>query len=266
MAITGLGFYELRLNGKKVGDAELDPGFSTNYTERVLYAVHDVTVAVQNASAGGGLVLAARVGAGKYSMAVSHSDTITNSSIFALLCHLTATFSDGTNLSLVTSNKWQVSATPFVSENLYRGEVYDARLELPGWDQLSYSPPAANWSAAKVIAPPALGPGVVLSPRLFPPIRVVKVVTPISFSLKQVQQGLVSATFDLGNNFAGVPHVSLPARAVAGTKMTLTATECSTCDDFRQQDAYIFSGREAAGQQWRPTFVYHGFRYLSLSG
>jgi hypothetical protein len=82
VAVTGLGFYELRLNGEKVGDAELDPGFSTNYTERVLYAVHDVTAAVQSAAAatadddgggGGELVLAARVGAGKYSMAVSHS-------------------------------------------------------------------------------------------------------------------------------------------------------------------------------------------------
>ena len=79
VAVTGLGFYELRLNGQKVGDAELDPGFSTNYTERVLYAVHDVTAAVQNASAGSGrLVLAARVGAGKYSMAVSSSMTIKN--------------------------------------------------------------------------------------------------------------------------------------------------------------------------------------------
>jgi hypothetical protein len=228
--VTGLGFYELRLNGEKVGDAELDPGFSTNYTARVLFAVHDVTAAVQNASASGGeLVLAARVGAGKYSMAVSHSNAITNSSVFALLCHLTVALSDGTNLSLVTSDKWLVSAAPFVSEHLYHGEVYDARLALAGWDGMAYEPPAANWSAARVIEPP-LGKGVVLSPRLFPPIRVIKVVTPVSVTqLRNVsdgraeqrptppcpdnwlRQGTVcvqmratsSWMYDLGNNYAG---------------------------------------------------------------
>lgn len=178
VAVTGLGFYELRLNGEKVGDAELDPGFSTNYTERVLYAVHDVTHAV-SAAGQSGVVLAARVGAGKYSMAVSHSNTITPDSIFALLVNLEVHFTDGSVASLVSNATWLVSKPPFVSEHIYHGEVYDARLELPGYDELKYSPPSANWSAAKVIAPP-LGPNVALSPRLFPPIRVVKVVAPVN--------------------------------------------------------------------------------------
>lgn len=269
VAVTGLGFYELRLNGEKVGNAELDPGFSTNYTERVLYAVHDVTAAVQNASE---IVLAARVGAGKYSMAVSHSMEITDSSVFALLCHLTVTMTDGSNLTLVTSDEWQVSATPFVSEHLYHGEVYDARLALPGWDGIAYDPPKANWSAARVIEPP-LGKDVVLSPRLFPPIRVVKVVTPENVTqLVPTSPNITTSwMYDLGNNFAGVPRVTLPTNVPAGHVMTLAVTEYPSeaivpgkGTTYGQQDQYIFSGAEQPNDDYRPTFVYHGFRYIRV--
>lgn len=262
VAVTGLGFYELRLNGEKVGDAELDPGFSTNYTERVLYAVHDVTAAVQNMSSGG-LVLAARVGAGKYSMAVSHSNEITNSSVFALLCHLTVTLRDGTNLTLDTSEEWQVSTPPFVSEHLYHGEVYDARLALPGWDKFTYDPPQANWSAASVIQPP-LGKDAVLSPRLFPPIRVVKIVTPVNATqLSPAPPNITTSwMYDLGNNFAGVPRVTLPTDIPTGHVMTIAVTEYpdeavipGRGTTYGQQDQYIFSGNEQQHDHYRPTFI-----------
>lgn len=340
VAVTGLGSYELHLNGEKVGDAELDPGFSTNYTERVLYAVHDVTKAV--AAAGKkGLVLGARVGAGKYSMSVSHSNTITADSVFALLVNLEVTYSDGSSSSLVSSEKWKTSQTPFVTEHIYHGETYDARLELSGWDQLEYSPPPANWSTAKVITP-LLGPDVVLSPRLFPPIRVVKIVRPINVTqllghespapparptppcpsnwfqsgdiCKQMCPSSVqgrdhtgrcqcgkappnkacydgagftcengvciiptdsnvssSWLYDLGNNYAGVPRITLPAGVAAGTKMTIAVTEYTAEAEvpgrgtsYGQQDQYIFSGKEKAGDVYRPTFIYHGFRYIRL--
>ncbi len=262
VAVTGLGFYELRLNGNKVGDAELDPGFSTNYTERVLYAVHDVTAAVQNATSDG-LILAARVGAGKYSMAVSHSMEITSSSVFALLCHLTVTFQDGTILNFGTSEAWQVSTPPFVSENLYRGEVYDARLALPGWDGVAYDPPNGNWSAASVIEPP-LGKDAVLSPRLFPPIRVIKVTTPVNVTqLASTTSNITTSwMYDLGNNFAGVPRVTLPTDVPAGHTMTLAVTEYPSearspgrGTTYGQQDQYIFSGNEQQNEYYRPTFV-----------
>jgi len=262
VAVTGLGFYELRLNGDKVGDAELDPGFSTNYTERVLYAVHDVTAAVQNATSDG-LILAARVGAGKYSMAVSHSMDITSSSVFALLCHLTVRLQDGTVLNLDSSEAWQVSTTPFVSEHLYHGEIYDARLALPGWDDFAYDPPNANRSAASEIEPP-LGKDAILSPRLIPPIRVVKVVTPVNVTQLASTTPTITTSwmYDLGNNFAGVPRVSLPRDVPAGHTMTLAVTEYPSearspgkSTTYGQQDQYIFSGNEQQNEYYRPTFV-----------
>ena len=78
----------------------------------MLYAVHDVTDAVASAKQ---VVLAARVGAGKYSMAVSHSDSITSDSVFALIVNLEVHFSDGSSCSLVSNATWQVSEPPIVS-------------------------------------------------------------------------------------------------------------------------------------------------------
>lgn len=337
VSVTGLGFYELRLNGAKVGDAELDPGFSTNYTERVLYATYDVTAQV--AASKGKVVLAARVGAGKYSMAVSHSNTIIpGRSVFALMAVLRVTRSDGSNLTLPTDSSWMTSPTPLVAEHLYHGETYDARLELAGWDTVGHAP-LTNWSAAKVIEPP-LGKSAALSPRLFPPIRVVEVVMPVNVTQLDCKQpsgppprptppcidgwwqsgavceqmcvnnaqgrdssgrclcgqaspnvscssGLncehgvcspgwnanvsTSWMFDLGNNFAGVPRVTLPTGVRAGHVMTLAVTEYPAeavvpgrGTTYGQQDTYIFSGKETPGQQYRPTFIYHGFRYIRL--
>lgn len=266
--VTGLGFYELRLNGEKVGDAELDPGFSTNYTSRVLYATYDVTQQVTS-GAGGVIVLAARVGAGKYSMAVSQSNVfIPGRSIFAFRAELQVTFKDGETAVLQTNSTWSVCETPpIVAEHLYHGEVYDARLETPGWDQPHFDPVGEQWSLAKEIQP--LGDDVALSPRLFPPIRVVHRVAPVNVT----QINAATWTFDLGNNFAGVAEIVLPTGVAAGHNITLVHTEYADIattagapDYYLQQDTYTFSGKETAGQTYRATFVYHGFRYVRVDG
>lgn len=88
---TGLGFYELRVNGGKVGDAVLDPGFSTNFTERLLYSTFDVTSQVANQTA---LVLSARLGGGKFSLGLG-------APILALLVELTLRFANGDIITMV---------------------------------------------------------------------------------------------------------------------------------------------------------------------
>ena len=91
ITVTGLGFYELLLNGAKVGDAVLDPGFSTNVTERTLYATYDVTTQVASLTGQRRLVLAARVGAGKYSYSVNPFG-VPGRDVFALRAQLVITF------------------------------------------------------------------------------------------------------------------------------------------------------------------------------
>ena len=131
----------------------------------MLYSTFDVTAAVKSSR---NFVLAALVGAGKYSMAVSHSNTIDNTSVFALRTELTLTYSNGSVTTLATDGEWDVcTTTPIVTEHLYHGEVYDARLELPGWDKPGFTPNPANWSKAVVIDhPPYENPPSFVMPAL----------------------------------------------------------------------------------------------------
>ena len=129
VAVTGLGFYELSLNGAKVGDAIMDPGFSTNYSERILYAVYDITnqtltgTSSQEITEQNQFVFGARVGAGKYSYAVNPS-AVPGQDVFALRLALTIGFENGTSLvTLVSDDTWMESESPIVWDNLYHGEV-----------------------------------------------------------------------------------------------------------------------------------------------
>lgn len=158
---TSVGMHELYLNGKRVADSVLEPGFSTNFTERLLYSTYDVTKMVQSeletqqlqlqggndATSSTSVVLAARVGAGKYSLGEGGDDN--NTPPWGLLVELRVTMenenenendishSDSiSNFTFGTSKAWAVSDSPIVSENLYVGEVYDARLEQQGWNSV----------------------------------------------------------------------------------------------------------------------------------
>ena len=287
LSVSGLGFYEVLLNGAKVGDAVLDPGFSTNYTERILYATHDVTAAVaaavgtrhthgeSQASASGvgtraSVVLAARVGAGKYSYSVNPY-AVPGKDVFAFIAQLDVRYTSGARATFVTDSSWHTSSSPIVWENLYKGETYDARGEIDGWADADYTIASARdgvWSAAEVVVLPA-GAEAALSARLFPPIRIVDVITPVN-ATQLNRQG--SYVFDLGNNYAGVARVTLPAGVAPGARMVVTCTEYARvandaggpADLYGQRDTYVFSGAEAAGSTWAPTFVYHGFRYVRV--
>lgn len=159
------------------------------------------------------------------------------------------------------------------------GEVYDARLEpedgwaAPGYSTNSLSKEPQRWEPAKEIDRLPVGADAVLSARLFPPIRITERVTPVN----KTQIGPHSFFWDLGNNFAGVAHISFgagfPFEAVkAGAKMTVVCTEyleialnaSGPADLYNQQDLYIFSGKERVGHSYAPTFVYHGFRYIRV--
>lgn len=255
LTVTGLGFYEIDLNGAKVGDAVLDPGFSTNYTERILYSTYDVTAALAKRTTAS---LLARVGAGKYSYAVNPY-AVEGKDVFALLAQLKLEFTSGAPLVLGTNSSWQESRSPIVWENLYNGEVYDARV----------AEADPEWSAAKVVALPA-GAHAKLSARLFPPIRIVETLTPINAT----QIAPRSLLYDLGNNYAGVARLTFnkaPGMS-AGDRLVIVCSEYLSvasvaggpADLYNQQDMYIASGHEKPGDSYAPTFVYHGFRYIRV--
>lgn len=241
--ICGLGYYELRLNGKKVGDNVLDPGWTT-YDKRVLYTTYDVTQFLQSGKNVVGVMLGKGWSPSK-----------------ALLLQVNIELEDGKEMSIVSDSSWKALNSPVVSDSIYNGEVYDARLETPGWDLPGFDD--STWSPAEVVK----GPKGALSTQMMPPIKVVDTIIPLKMT--NPRPGVF--VFDLGQNFSG--WVRLRVSGPRGTEVRLRHAELLYDDGMintenlrgaRAEDIYILKGE---GEEcFEPRFTYHGFRYVELTG
>ena len=138
--VTALGYYELRINGEKIGRNDLDPAWTT-YPVRVLYSTYDITSHLRagknalGAMIGGGWAL---LGAGDVPAPYKQP---------ALLLQVNIELADGKTVQVASDNSWKVTQGPIVSDSVWDGEVYDARRELPGWDSPGFDDSA--WSACR---------------------------------------------------------------------------------------------------------------------
>ncbi len=252
--VAGLGYYELRLNGQKVGDHVLDPG-ATNYAKRVLYAAYDITAQLQV----GENMLAAIVGNGWYGSP-------------KLLLQLQIELADGRQRRIISGwqkdePSWQATIGALGENSVYGGEMYDARLERPGWDCPGGENPAAPapdaplppWVMAMVVD----APGGKLAAQMVEPIRVVETLPSRAVSQPRPQ----TRVFDFGQNFAGWARLRL--KGARGDRLTLRFAESLYPDGTVNQenlraaaatDTYILRGE--AEESWEPRFTYHGFRYV----
>lgn len=285
--VTGLGYYEARLNGARIGDQLLDPGW-TAYGERVFYSTYDLTRQLR----GGTNCLGVTVGNGwwnplplrmwghrniRESLAVGRPQFI---------AQLEIEFADGSTQRVVSDGSWKVAEGPIRFNSIYLGEKYDARRELPGWDQPGFDD--SNWRSAKS-ALEAVGQ---LEAQPQPPIRVTERFKAVHVS--EPQPGVF--IYDLGRNCSG--WASLRFDEPAGTKIVLRYGELlnpdgtlnpltSVCGQIKgprknpstvtndasgpsapavawQTDTYIANGAGAA--VYRPHFTFHGFRYVEVTG
>ncbi|MFI2507168.1 family 78 glycoside hydrolase catalytic domain [Streptomyces sp. NPDC018972] len=261
--IAGLGIYDASINGEPVGDAVLEPA-NTDYAERVQYATYDVTERLRT----GANTIGVALGNGM-SNVVSTADRYRklygNLSDPKLIARLEVTLADGRVRTLTSGNDWRTTLGPTTSSNWYGGEDYDARREIPRWDE-----PAgdhSDWRRATVVA----GPGTTerpaaLSARETEPIRIVE-----TLEGREVDGAEGSRVFDLGRNIAGWPEITV--RAPEGTAIRVYPAE-SLKDGHAFQsisnvgaplwDSYTARGRDE--ETWHPRFSYHGFRYLELRG
>jgi alpha-L-rhamnosidase len=139
--VTALGAYELHLNGQKVGNDVLTPGWS-EFTKRVFYQTYDVTSMVQP----GSNTLAAILGDGWYASNLAFKGQRLNyGGTPRFLAQLALQFSDGSTQTVVSDSSWKASYGPIQWGDLLLGSEYDARLEMPGWDTTNFSDSA--WSA-----------------------------------------------------------------------------------------------------------------------
>ena len=144
--VTALGVYEVQLNGTIVGDHILDPGW-TRYDARLHYQTFDITNLLRE----GRNALGAMLGDGWYRGRLGFNGGRRNiyGDRLALLAQLEIDYVDGTTERIVTDETWRAARGPILASDLYDGEIYDARLELPGWSEPAYDD--ANWSGVRTI-------------------------------------------------------------------------------------------------------------------
>ena len=189
--ITGLGNYELSLNGQKVGNHVLDPAF-TRYNKRVLYVTYDVTQALKKGENAMGVIL----GNGWYNathISVWGFDQAAWKHRPVLRSQLEIEYEDGTKQIVSTDATWRVAHGPVLYNNIFLGETYDARKELTGWDGVGYDD--SDWKQVVKV----LGPEGRTSAQKLPPIKEIEEITPVSVS--EPKPGIY--VFDLGVNIAG---------------------------------------------------------------
>lgn len=263
--ICGLGYYELYINGEKTGDHTLDPAL-TRYDRRVLYVTYDVTGLLTKGANAVGVIL----GNGWYNMHTQAAWRFNKAPWRqrpAVICRLEIQFVDGSSTTVVTDSTWKVAAGPIVFDGIRQGETYDARLERPGWSTASYDD--GKWDKARIVP----GPRGKLTAQMIPPIKVTRTIKPVKVT--EPKPGVF--VFDLGQNIAG--RAQLTVAGPAGTKVVMKyserieeggmiyqkpiATYVKPENTF-QTDTYILKGEGI--ETWEPRFVYHGFRYVEVTG
>jgi alpha-L-rhamnosidase len=277
--VSGLGYYELRLNGQKVGDHELDPGW-TSYDKRVFYAVYDVTECLQAGENAVGML----VGNGWYNPLpmkmwgrFNLREALTVGPPRAIL-QLDVEYEDGTRESIITDETWKTGLSSILENSIYLGERYDARREQPGWDRPGFDDGA--WPQAG-IATEAVG---TMQAQPIPPIRVTDVLEPVAVT--EPSPGVF--VFDLGENIAG--RARLRCSGPAGTAVQMRYGELlypdgtlnpmtAVCGQIKnaavpegsqapatawQRDTYILKGE--GEESYAPRFTFHGFRYVEVTG
>lgn len=268
--ITSLGTHTVEINGKRIGDWFLAPGW-TSYDHRLHYLTYDVTDQLQ----AGENVIGATISDGWYAGYCAYGlftkQAGLDKKIFgryyygkipALKAQLEITYSDGSTQTVVTDKSWKSSLGPTTEADILMGESYDARKELTGWSTAGYDDsswgPVINHEGTKGVLTPH--PGV--------PVRPIEEITPVS--VKEHKPGVW--IFDLGQNISGV--IRLRVKGKAGDKVKIRYAEMLHNDgrlstenlrSARNVDTYTLKG-DPEGETWTPQFTYHGFQYVELTG
>lgn len=257
--IIGLGHYELYVNGKAISD-EVLAETPTDYTKAVKYNTYDVTNDVRQ----GDNVIGAILGNGRFfTMRPKYKpQKIKEFGFPKMLLQLEITYSDGAKKIITSDSSWKFTADgPIRTNNEYDGEEYDATKELTGWNTVGYND--SKWDAPQPVA----APGGRLEARMMEPIKIVTTINPVSiFSLKP---GVW--IMDMGRNMAG--WIRMRVKGHRGDKVTLRYAETLQKDqelyivnlrDAKATDCYTLKGE--GEEVWHPEFVFHGFRYVEISG
>jgi alpha-L-rhamnosidase len=256
--ITALGAYQVQINGHRVGDQVLAPGWM-DFRIHVPYQVYDVTADVK----AGPNAIGAYLAPGWYTTPLMWFRQGYNygNTPPALKAQLRIAHSDGSVEWIETDETWKADVSPILKAEIYDGETFDARRIQPGWDTASFSD--QKWKPVELIQPTE--PQIVA--QSFEPIRIEK-----SIAVKQVTSPAHGTyIYDFGQNLSGFPKIRV--KGAAGTDVQLRFAEVLNPDGTmyvdnlrtaKATDHFILSGKGT--EEYQPTFTFHGFRYLEVTG
>jgi len=259
--ISGLGYYELYLNGKKVGDHVLSPN-QTNYdrrrdenwqearvghmSTRVLYEIFDIGDFLQK----GQNVIGVWLGGGWYIQNDRVNETFLLYDTPRFISQVEIEYTDGDRQLVLSDETWKASPSPIIHNGLHSGEIYDANLEIESWQTADFND--RSWDRVRSVRPPT----GILHAQISPPDRVVE-------TIKSVQVKMLGENtyrFDLGRMISGWTRLSV--RGPAGTRLHLKFIE-ELGPSYGQTDTYILKG--AGEEVWEPRFSWHAFRLVDIT-
>lgn len=263
--VSGLGQYELHLNGHIVTNAVMTPGW-TNYRKTVLYNTYDITDQINN----GNNTLGVMLGNGMYNVPGiegRYTKFIGSFGNPKMILQLHITFTDGTHQVIASDRSWRTAPGPIVLSSIYGGEDYDARKEPPGWDRTTST---TSWTTAVEVAPPSGSdsPGESLRSLLIPPMKVMEVIRPTHQSEPHPGRRI----YDLGENFSGWPEIKVVGHAgdiirmLPGELLDSNGEVTQRSASATESDSVLFTYtlRGSGSETWHPRFSYYGFRYVQV--
>jgi beta-glucosidase-like glycosyl hydrolase len=255
--ITACGCYEAAINGQRVGDDVLAPGW-TSYDHRLRVQTHDVTALLNE----GGNAIGAMLGDGWYAGRLGFGKGKRNQwgDRLALLAQLELHYADGRVERVTTDDAWRASTGGLLFSEIYDGETYDARLEPTGWQLHGFDD--SHWvrvrgherSLDTLVAPEG------------PPMRCIDTVAPVEVLTSPSGKTIL----DFGQNLVG--WLRIRVSGPRGREVVLRFVEVLQDGEIctaplrtaKSTDRYILAGQGI--ETWEPRFTFHGFRYVEVTG
>ena len=271
--VSGMGVYSAYLNGREIAPEELLKPTLSWYSKRVYFNTYDVTEMLQQGDNAVGIILeGGRYTSLRYNAANPNWDGTDHVFGFGtprLLLQLEVTYKDGQKETIVSDKTWKITNRgPIRTANEWDGETYDGNFDLGNWNQAEYDDSA--WLQAELVD----APEGQLSPQPNPNITVMEKLKPISVFQKGDKWYL-----DMGQNIVGFIDMKACGQQ-PGDTLTLRFAELLTPDSLlytanlrssENIDRYIVTNNSQPSTlnsklEWHPMFVYHGFRYVEISG
>lgn len=265
--ISALGLYEAYINGQRVGDHEMAPGW-TSYHHRVAYQTFDVLKLLKP----GNNVITVEVAEGWYAGRLMWDENLRNlygdKPAFIAQLEIRGNEVESMTAQIVSDESWSCHPSPRQSASIYNGEVYDAREEfgLEGWMTTEYQS-RGGWQKSAILNVDF--EKVELFSSEAPPVRTTQTVKAVTVFKSPSGKTLV----DFGQNLVGrvkikgltkteghtitIRHAEVLEHGELGTRPLRNA---------KATDQYVFSGRESTDSEWNPRFTFQGFRYIELTG